>query len=93
MKAQTIYKISGHETFPLRYTWLPKAVKVLKDNPKIFSDEDDAMVSLGEICLMRSKAFTGTIRGIAEPEYPCSHEKKTSCSPKKPVNIRLLRIL
>lgn len=47
MKHQTKYKISGHETFPLRYTWLPKAVKVLKDNPKIFSDEDDAMVSLG----------------------------------------------
>lgn len=47
MKPQTKYKISGHETFPLRYTWLPKAVKVLKNNPKIFSDEDDAMVSLG----------------------------------------------
>ncbi len=47
MEYQVKYKISGHETFPLRYTWLPKAVKVLKDNPKIFSDEDDAMVSLG----------------------------------------------
>ncbi|NUO08108.1 MAG: hypothetical protein HUU08_05400, partial [Candidatus Brocadia sp.] len=30
-------------------------------------------------------------RGIAGPEYPCGHEEKTSCSPKKPVNIRLLR--
>ncbi|MBW7898696.1 hypothetical protein B188_09110 [Candidatus Brocadiaceae bacterium B188] len=47
MKAQATYKISGHETFPLRYAWLPKAVKALKDNPKIFSDEDDAMISLG----------------------------------------------
>ncbi len=24
MKHQAKYKISGHETFPLRYTWLPK---------------------------------------------------------------------
>ncbi|MDN3514758.1 MAG: hypothetical protein NG747_10200 [Candidatus Brocadia sp.] len=36
--------------------------------------------------------ITGTLGGIAGPEYPCGHEKKTSCSPKKPVNIRLLRL-
>lgn len=47
MKSQTKYKISGHETFPFRYTWLPKAVKMVKNNPKIFSDEDDAMILLG----------------------------------------------
>lgn len=47
MKSQVKYKFSGHETFPFRYTWLPKAVKTVKNNPKIFSDEDYAMVSLG----------------------------------------------
>jgi hypothetical protein len=41
------YRISGHETFPFRYTWLPKAVRGLTANPKLFSDEDDAMVVLG----------------------------------------------
>ena len=41
------YKFSGHGTFPCRYTWLPKAVIALKDNPHLFSDEDEAMVELG----------------------------------------------
>ena len=47
MNHHSKYKISGHETFPFRYTWLPKAVKTVTNNPKIFSDEDNAMVSLG----------------------------------------------
>lgn len=47
MIPQAKYKITGHETFPFRYTWLPKAVKMVTNNPKIFSDEDNAMVSLG----------------------------------------------
>jgi hypothetical protein len=41
------YRFSGHETFPCRYTWLPKAVRNLRENPALFSDEDAAMVRLG----------------------------------------------
>ena len=41
------YRISGHESFPCRYTWLPKAVRGLTANAKLFSDEDQAMVDLG----------------------------------------------
>ena len=41
------YRISGHESFPCRYTWLPKAVRGIATNPMLFSDEDAAMVSLG----------------------------------------------
>ena len=41
------YKFSGHETFPCRYAWLPKAVAGVESNPNIFSDEDEAMVELG----------------------------------------------
>lgn len=41
------YRFSGHETFPCRYTWLPKAVIGLRKNPQVFSQEDDAMVALG----------------------------------------------
>src|SRR5262249_33020034 len=40
-------RISGHETFPCRYTWLPKVVRGLSKNPQLFSDEDQAMVDLG----------------------------------------------
>lgn len=43
----TQYKISGHETFPCRYSWLPKAVNGLRNNPDLFKDEDTAMVTLG----------------------------------------------
>ncbi len=45
--AEKDYRIAGHESFPCRYTWLPKAVRGLHDNPKLFSKEDDAMVALG----------------------------------------------
>lgn len=41
------YRISGHESFPCRYTWLPKAVRGLDANPKLFADEEQAMVDLG----------------------------------------------
>jgi hypothetical protein len=41
------YRISGHETFPCRYAWLPKAVRGVQRNPKLFSDEQKAMVDLG----------------------------------------------
>lgn len=41
------FRFSGHETFPCRYTWLPKAVRNLSNNSNLFSDEDNAMVCLG----------------------------------------------
>src|SRR5438552_3957978 len=41
------FRFSGHDTFPCRYAWLPKAVQNLKRNNNLFSDEDDAMVQLG----------------------------------------------
>ena len=40
-------RFSGHETLPCRYTWLPKAVRNLRENPALFADEDTAMVRLG----------------------------------------------
>ncbi|HTV56567.1 MAG TPA: DUF4007 family protein, partial [Terriglobia bacterium] len=41
------YRFSGHETFPFRYSWLPKAVFELTANPELFADEEWAMVRLG----------------------------------------------
>ncbi len=41
------FKFSGHETFPCRYTWLPKAYRVLNNNPKALKNDEDAMVALG----------------------------------------------
>lgn len=43
----TNYKFSGHETFPCRYAWLPKAYRAIADQHDAFADEEDAMVTLG----------------------------------------------
>ena len=41
------FRFSGHETFACRYAWLPKAVAALKEKPRLFSDEEQAIVDLG----------------------------------------------
>lgn len=69
---QSIYRISGHETFPCRYAWLPKAVKGLRDNPTLFSDESNAMVSLGVgKNMIRSIRFWSLASGITRVETKC----------------------
>ncbi len=47
MTMEKNYRISGHESFPCRYTWLPKAVRGLSAAPDLFSNEERAMVDLG----------------------------------------------
>ena len=42
-----MYRFTGHETFPCRYTWLPKAVAALENKPDLFRDIDEAIVVLG----------------------------------------------
>lgn len=39
-------RFAGHETFPLRYGWLKKAVDGVADDPELFT-RDDALVTLG----------------------------------------------
>jgi hypothetical protein len=41
------FRFSGHETFPCRYAWLPKAVKHVAAESNLFADESRAMVKLG----------------------------------------------
>jgi hypothetical protein len=62
------YRISGHESFPCRYTWLPKAVRGLEGNPRLFSDEDQAMVDLGlGKNVVRSARFLAQAAGMVAP--------------------------
>jgi Protein of unknown function (DUF4007) len=42
-----VYRFSGHESFPCRYAWIPKAVEAISANPEIFGDVEEAMVRLG----------------------------------------------
>src|SRR5262245_28345152 len=61
------YRFSGHETFPVRYSWLPKAYKELSVNPRLFTDEENAMVLLGVgKNMVRAIRFWVQAAGIAQ---------------------------
>ncbi|MBD2722223.1 DUF4007 family protein [Hymenobacter armeniacus] len=62
------FRFSGHESFPCRYTWLPKAYLSLRENPTVFSDENEAMVQLGVgKNMVRAIRFWVQLAGIAQP--------------------------
>ena len=62
------FRFSGHETFPCRYAWLPKAYRAIQKNANAFSDEEEAMVELGVGKNMaRAIRFWVQATGIAEP--------------------------
>lgn len=61
-------KFSGHETFPCRYSWLPKAYAALKADRSVFANEDGAMIALGVgKNMVRAIRFWAQAVGIAEP--------------------------
>jgi hypothetical protein len=41
------FRFSGHETFPCRYAWLPKAFAAIEADRTAFSDDERAMIRLG----------------------------------------------
>jgi len=60
------YRVSGHESFPLRYPWLSKAVQFLAADPKFFANEERAMVVLGVgKNMVRAIRFWSLAAGIA----------------------------
>jgi len=62
------YRFSGHESFPCRYAWLPKAYRALSDDSSIFSDEEAAIVRLGVgKNMVRAIRFWMQACRIAEP--------------------------
>lgn len=40
-------RFSGHETFACRFSWLPKAVRLIARDPKALSDDERAILELG----------------------------------------------
>ena len=61
------YRFSGHESFPCRYAWLPKAFQAVEDDPKIFADEEKAIVKLGVgKNMVRAIRFWVQVAGVAE---------------------------
>jgi hypothetical protein len=59
------YRISGHETFACRYTWLPKVVRYLAADSRLLAKEDEAMVRFGVgKNMVRSIRFWALATGI-----------------------------
>ena len=54
-------KFAGHNTFPLRHTWLPKAISITRQDPRLLYNEDDAMINLGV-----GRNMVGAVRHWAE---------------------------
>lgn len=87
------YRISGHESFPCRYTWLPKAVQGLSRDPRLFADEEKAMVDLGlgknmvrsvelELLVKVGDREIDRTAGRREPIYAFRREEKPEISPE-----------
>src|SRR5258708_6031895 len=71
---QKKYRVSGHESFACRYTWLPKAVHGLQKNTKLFVDESRAMVDLGVgKNMVRSIRFWAQAAGIVTAAKNCEY--------------------
>lgn len=62
------FRFSGHESFPCRYAWLPKAYLALSKDHLLFANENEAMVQLGVgKNMVRAIRFWVQLAGIAEP--------------------------
>lgn len=71
-------RFSGHETFPCRYAWLPKAFNALASAPGAFADEELAMIELGVgKNMVRSIRFwvqaTGIVTAAPDGGYVPTH--------------------
>ncbi|MBI5498934.1 MAG: DUF4007 family protein [Deltaproteobacteria bacterium] len=72
---------AGHETFPLRYTWLPKAVQHVRSDPQLFSRED-AMVRLGVgKNMVRSIRHWGLATGVLEEDPNVANNRGRELKP------------
>lgn len=70
------YRFSGHESFPCRYAWLPKAFRAIGDDPDVFSSEEDAMVKLGVgKNMVRSIRFWMQVSAIASARLRGGYER------------------
>lgn len=70
-----MFRFSGHETFPCRYAWLPKAYAAVAESAEAFSSEEAAMIRLGVgKNMMRAIRFWMQAAGIASPRRAGGYE-------------------
>ena len=62
------YRFSGHDSFVCRYSWIPKAVNAIQDDPSIFADEEKAIIAMGVgKNMVKSMKFWAEVMGIIQP--------------------------
>ena len=60
------YRVSGHDSFVCRYSWLPKAVDAISSDPSIFQNEEEAIILMGiGKNMVKSMKFWIDVMGIA----------------------------
>jgi len=70
------FRFSGHETFPCRFAWLPKAYKALSKDPNAFASEEEAMILLGVgKNMVRAIRFWVQAAGIASPRKAGGYDR------------------
>ena len=68
-------RFSGHESFPIRYAWLPKAHRALMRDPAALSDDERAMVVFGVgKNMVRAIRFWAQVAGVARPAQGIGYE-------------------
>jgi hypothetical protein len=68
-------RFSGHESFPLRYAWLPKAFHALEDDPMGLANDEAAMVRLGiGKNMVIALRFWVEVAGVATPGDGRGHQ-------------------
>ncbi len=70
VQAQPVsFNFSGHETFPFRYTWLPKAIQKLNEHPDLFTQEDALIhLAVGKNMVASIRYWAQALELIAQPE-------------------------
>ena len=72
------YRYSGHETFPCRYAWLPKAFKEILRDSSALADDEEAMIALGVgKNMVRAIRFWLTTSGLATGKRDGSYTPTT----------------
>lgn len=60
-------KFSGHESFVIRYGWLPKLYDAVSDSPQVFSSDERAILTLGlGRNMVKSIRFWGDALGLTQ---------------------------
>ncbi|MCB4805600.1 hypothetical protein QO001_005692 [Methylobacterium brachiatum] len=80
---------SGHESFALRYGWLPKLYDAVADDSKLFADEDAAIARLGlGKNMVRALRFWGDAFGLLAPDGRAVHPTPLATAILDPVHGR-----